>query len=326
VFEYQVVEIFRSTGSVREDEFCFPPVHDYKSTAETLEELFKLLLATITELEKSNDDPVLDAIATHLKLRLSIIKSTMLMIYGISVLKPQEEEDKKEEETKSKAKNKKKKNKNKKKQKEIDPWEESEKMLTNGVDVLLPKLKEAGSHTSSDDQKLARKLFDPTIMRSINMVVTLSNNNVDMTFEQALDYFTQLCIQMNEAKNIRTLKYVYQISSFVKKLHSRNPAPLIRCVTEKILFPHLGSIEVFGLFEMSTEYLRGYVTSLFPSIWTHYDCKQFKDFMHKFSLMTRETLLKQLKNIANQPKSLQRYYEGKQCINDLALRPVHPNF
>ena len=48
---------------------------------------------------------------------------------------------------------------------------------------------------------------------------------------------------------------------------------------------------------------------LFPQIWSYYDCKEFKDFMVKYSLMTREGLLRQLRNVSNQHKNLNRYYE-----------------
>lgn len=119
-FEYETLEIIRSWGSVRDDEFAFPSLHEQKSTEESLFGLLELLDKTIAKVYDESD-PIKCGICAHLKLRRNLAKSFMLLAYDGNVLKSpeeilKEEHDKilAETEANTKSKNKKKKNKNKK--------------------------------------------------------------------------------------------------------------------------------------------------------------------------------------------------------------------
>lgn len=243
----------------------------------------------------------------------------MLMANGAYSVKVQEEFQ--PEEPAPKSKNKKKKNKKKKtQQKEIDPWQESTKSLTDLTQKHLPAIKDAYDLPSEDDKEIVGKIFDQSIVKSVNMVITMSNKMTDMTYEKAHEIFESICKHLNILIECRNCTYIYQISQVLKNLHSENPTALVRAIAEKIIFEDPTSITIFNKFEMPEEFLRDYVTSLFPSIWTHYETKEFKDFMFKFSLMTREAILRQLRNVANQHKSLNRFYE------DLSILISEANF
>ena len=82
-FEYELVEIVRTTGCVREDEFTFPPTHEKKFTVDTFIELNQLLESTIESVRsQGQDDNVLNAISDHLEFRRCILHSVMMIAYG----------------------------------------------------------------------------------------------------------------------------------------------------------------------------------------------------------------------------------------------------
>lgn len=133
-FEYESVELIKSCGSVRDDEYSFPILHEEKYSVKGLCDLLELLASTAQNIVDSSPegDKIAQGIANHLKLRMNIIKGYMLIVYGSFILKPLEEEqpeEEKEEPVQSKGKKKgkknKKKNKKQKPQKEVDAWQES---------------------------------------------------------------------------------------------------------------------------------------------------------------------------------------------------------
>ena len=211
----------------------------------------------------------------------------------------------------TKSKNKKKKNKKKKAKakKEIDPWKEAENSIVACTEKLLPSLKEVDSLTNEDDKNTAKNLFDPSIMKTLNMILTMSNRFADTTYLEAIEFFEGVMKHLNMLRQLKDFSYLYEISQFLKNLHTEIPIALIRALAEKVLFPDPNSIKIFGKLEMHTEYLRDYVTEIFPNIWTYFDGKIFRDFLQKFALMSREGLLRQLRNISNQQKNLKRFYE-----------------
>jgi hypothetical protein len=318
-FEYNIVELFRMSGSVREDEFAFPPTHEPNYTFERFDQLIAHLEEVILEWQKMEEGDISKSIWLHLKFRLNLIKSYMLIMYDEEILKPKEEE--KVEEVKQKSKGKKKKNKSKKKSAvQFDRWKEVSSILSECTTSFLPALSSSQSHVSEKVANNTKKLFDPTLMKTINMVITLSNNNQGIKFEDALQLFRKLWDDLAGIKEIRVLMYVYQLKEFIKNMHKNNPWAVVRALLERTIFPDPMQVKIFEKFDMPSEYLREFVTSLFPNIWTHFDTKAFKDFMYKFSLMTRETLLKYLKNTANQTKQLNRHYE------DLSILISEANF
>jgi len=190
--EYETVELVRTSGSVREDEYSFPHLHEPNFTIDSLFDLLELLNSVADKVYDENDN-IKSGIAQHLRLRANIIKSFMLLVYGSYILKSPAEliANEESEIAESIAKNKKKGKKNKKKKKqagkEIDPFEESIKSIKAAIDILLPAIKGLWMVPSEDDRRVADSLFDSTIMKTVNMVISLSNNKLDMTYEVAFD-------------------------------------------------------------------------------------------------------------------------------------------
>ena len=314
-FEYESLELVRSSSSVRDDEYSFPSIHELQCDWSTLHEVLELLKTTSDKIEDFND-PVKMGIAAHLRFRSELIKSFMLLTHDASILKSTEEIMAEEQEAldlakiknKKKAKNKK---KNKKKQaaKEINWIEESFKCIENALETYLPIIKDLYDIPSEKDKEAANALFDSSIMRSINMVVNLSNNLTDMTYEQAFGIVETMCNHIKRVTKCTELRYIHDILLFIQDIQKDAPVPLVRWLLEHILFPNPSSIKIFGKFDMHQEFLRRFICDVFSSIWTIYELKEFQDFLFKFSLMTREYILRQLKNISNQKKNQNRYYE-----------------
>ncbi|CAI2387508.1 unnamed protein product [Moneuplotes crassus] len=318
-FEYELVEIIRTTGCVRDDEFTFPPVHEKKHTCETLVELLKLLDSVIEKTTAQGaDDPILLSISNHLQFRRSIIYSVMMMGSGANCMK----ENTDESEQKPVSKNKKKKKNKKKRQakKELDPLKESEESISAMSEKSLPAIRDAYGLSSEEDIETAKKLFDPTIMKSANIIMSMTNRDNDLSYDHAIEYFDKLLQNLKLIIKLNTFQFTYQISHFLKNLHIETPCALVRALAEKIVFPDNNTIRIFGKFDMHSEFMRDYVVGLFPNFWSYFDDKVVRDFLFKFSLMTREGLLRQMRNISNQQKNLKRYYE------DLSILINEANF
>ena len=158
--------MIRSCNWVREDEFAFPPLHEPKYSVVWLEELIRLLEEAAHDVvnESPEGDEIALAISNHLKLRENVITAYMLIGYGPDVLKSiedQMEEEKEANKIASKKKNKKSKKKQKNKnQKVVDKWKESERLLDEWIQTILPKLTNAFDLVISEDVATVKNLFD----------------------------------------------------------------------------------------------------------------------------------------------------------------------
>ena len=65
---------------------------------------------------------------------------------------------------------------------------------------------------------------------------------------------------------------------------------------ERFFFPDLHHIILYGDIPIDKVWLKPFVTEIYPQLYSRYDTQDFESYTFKLALMTRETIIRKLKN------------------------------
>lgn len=96
-------------------------------------------------------------------------------------------------------------------------------------------IKKGVQETNKKENNYAKKLFDQTMMKTINMVITLRKVK-PIGIDDAVVYFSRMFEDMRNILEIRHAKYTFEIFDHLKQFELKCECPTLRCVYERFIF------------------------------------------------------------------------------------------